>query len=121
MTNDFKDSYFFLIAFNHEQIKESTTAGYVLVEKPKFDNISKKLMDVDTEVLFDLIKRMEDGERVKPEDEEKFCFQLIKDLDHVGGHVKGSTTSKKYMRNENWSLISFAGVPSWFITFSPIL
>jgi hypothetical protein len=55
----------------------------------------KRLMDVDTEVLSDLIKRMEDGERVKPEtDEEKLCFQLIKDLDHVGGHVKGSTTSK---------------------------
>jgi hypothetical protein len=52
-------------------------------------------------------------------DEEKLCFQLIKDLDHVGGHVKGSTTSKKYMRNEIWSLISFAGAPSWFITFSP--
>ena len=115
-----KDSHFALIAFNHEQIKESTTAGYLLAEKPKFDNISKRLLDVDMQVLTDLIKRMEDGERVKPEtDEEKLCFQLIKDLDHVGGHVKGSTTSKKYMRNEIWSLISFAGAPSWFITFSP--
>ena len=115
-----KDSHFSLIAFNHEQIKESTTAGYLLAEKPKFDNISKRLMDVDTEVLSNLIKRMEDGERVKPDtDEEKLCFQLLKDLDHVGGHVKGSTTSKKYMRNEIWSLISFAGAPSWFITFSP--
>ena len=115
-----KDSHFALIAFNHEQIKESTTAGYLLAEKPKFDAISKRLMDVDMEVLNNLITRMEDGERVKPDtDEEKLCFQLIKDLDHVGGHVKGSTTSKKYMRNEIWSLISFAGAPSWFITFSP--
>ena len=65
------------------------------------------------EVLTNLITRMEDGERVKPEtDEEKLCFQLIKDLDHVGGHIKGSTMSKKYMRNEIWSLISFAGAPS---------
>src|ERR1700719_1107780 len=32
-------------------------------------------------------------------DEEKLCFQLIKDLDHAGGHVKGSLTSKKYMHN----------------------
>jgi len=114
------DSHFPLIAFNHEQIKQSTTGGYLLAEKPKFDNISKRLMDVDIEVLSDLIKRMENGERVKPEtDEEKLCFQLIKDLDHVGGHVKGSLTSKKYMRNELWSLISFCGAPSWFITFSP--
>ena len=63
---------------------------------------------------------MEDGERVKPEtDEEKSCFQLLNDIDHVGGQVKGSVTSKKYMRNEIWSLISFAGAPSWFVTFSP--
>ena len=47
---------------------------------------------------------MEDGESVKPEtDEEKLCFQFIKDLDYISGHVKGSTTSKKYMRNEIWS------------------
>jgi hypothetical protein len=40
-------------------------------------------------------------------------------VDHVGGHVKGSLTSKKYMRNEVWALISFLGAPSWFITFAP--
>ena len=49
-------------------------------------------MEVD---VSDLIKRMEDGERVKPEsDEEKLCFQLIKDLDYVGRFVKGSATTK---------------------------
>ena len=57
-----------------------------------------------------LAKRMECGERVIPDtEEEKMCFQLVKDLDHVSGHVKGSITSKKYMRNELWSLISFKG------------
>jgi hypothetical protein len=115
-----KDPYFPLIAFNHEQIKQSTTAGYLLAEKSKFDDISKRLMDVDMGTLSKLSKQMEDGQRVVPEtDEEKLCFQLIKDLDHVGGHVKGSVTSKKYMRNEIWSLISHLGAPSWFITFAP--
>lgn len=115
-----KDPHFLLIAFNHEQIKESTTAGYLLAEKPKFENISKCLMDVDMDVLTDLIHRMENEEKVTPEtDEEKLCFQLIKDLDHVGGHIKGSVTSKKYMCSEIWSLILFAGAPSWFITFAP--
>jgi hypothetical protein len=33
--------------------------------------------------------------------------------------VEGSITNKKYMRNEIWSLISYKGAPSWFITFSP--
>ncbi|KDR74176.1 hypothetical protein GALMADRAFT_19731, partial [Galerina marginata CBS 339.88] len=114
------DPHFPLIAFNHEQIKESTSAGYLLAAKPKFDNISKRLLDIDINVLTELIKRMEDGERVSPEsDEEKLCFQLIKDLDHVGQNVKGSITTKKYMRNEIWALISYFGAPSWFITFAP--
>jgi hypothetical protein len=34
-----KDAHFPLIAFNHEQIKESTSGGYLLAEKPKFDDI----------------------------------------------------------------------------------
>ena len=60
------------------------------------------------------------GERVKGDTpEEKDCLQLIHDLDRIGGHVKGSITSKKYMRNEIWSLISFQGAPSWYITLSP--
>jgi hypothetical protein len=115
-----KDLYFPLIAFNYEQIKQGTTGGYLLAKKSKFDDISRHLMDLDIGTLKNLSERMEAGEKVTPEtDEEKMCFQLIKDLDHVGGHVKGSITSKKYMRNEIWSLISFVGAPSWFITFAP--
>jgi len=115
-----KDPYFPLIAFNHEQIKQSTTAGYLLTAKSKFEDISKRLMEVDVKTLTSLAERMEKGEKVSPEtDEEKMCFQLIKDIDHVGGHVNGSVTSKKYMRHEIWSLISFIGAPSWFITFAP--
>jgi len=58
--------------------------------------------------------------RVKGESQdEKDCLQLIHDLDRVGGHVKGSITSKKYMKMRIWSLISFHGAPSWYITLSP--
>jgi len=115
-----KDPYFPLIAFNHEQMKESWTGGYLLANKSKFDDISKRLLDVDLSVLSTLASRLEKGDRVNPStDKEKACFQLIKDLDHAGSHVKGSITNKKYMRNEIWSLISFVGAPSWFITFSP--
>ena len=28
-------------------------------------------------------------------------------------------SSKKHMRNEIWSTISFTGAPTWFITFAP--
>ena len=115
-----KDPYFSLIAFNHEQIKQCTIAGYSLAEKSMFQEISNRLLDVDMTTLTDIFKQMKNGNRVIPEtDKEKMCFQLIKDIDHVGGGVKGFFTSKKYMRNEIWSLISFVGAPSWFITFAP--
>jgi hypothetical protein len=68
---------------------------------------------VDLSVLNHLSQEIEKVERVVPEtDEEKLCFQLIKDIDHVGGHVKGSLTSKKYMCDEIWALMSFHGAPS---------
>ena len=43
----------------------------------------------------------------------------MSDLDHIAYHVEGSVTNEKYMQNEIWSLISYKGAPSWFITFSP--
>jgi hypothetical protein len=81
----------------------------------------KRLGSVEPAVLADLAQRLEAGDHVVPQtDAEKTCFDILKDLDHVGGHVQGSMTPKKYMRNEVWSLIAFKGAPSWFITFSPV-
>src|SRR6267378_1215439 len=115
-----KDPYFPLIAFNHEQIEDSTTSGFILEKQKSFDNIANHLLQINSEVLADITERMMKGERVKGESQdEKDCLQLIHDLDRIGGHVKGSITSKKYMRNEIWSLISFRGAPSWYITLSP--
>ena len=114
------DPGFPLIAFNQEQIQDSSTAGFVTAEKPYFVEVAKRLMTLDKYVLEDITNRMMKGERVKPETEaEKNCFKVLSDIDTVGGHVKGSLTSKKFMRNEVWSLISYIGAPSWFITLSP--
>jgi hypothetical protein len=115
-----RDPHFPLIAFNHEQIKSGTTGGYLLTKKQSFPLVADRLMNLDLDVLADVAKRLSDGERVNPvSDAEKSCFQVISDLDYIGRHVKGSITNKKYMRNEIWSLISYKGAPSWFITFSP--
>ena len=114
------DPHFPLIAFNQEQMKKCTTGAYLLTERHNFDDIADRLMNIDVGVLEDLSDRLTRGERVKPvTPEEKDCYKLISDLDHVGGHVQGSLTSKRYMRNEIWSLISYVGAPSWFITFAP--
>ena len=101
-------------------MREGTTGGYLLAEKQSFPVIADRLLNLNSDTLSDIAKRMANGERLKPQTlEEKACFQVIHDLDHVGRHVQGSITNKKYMRNEIWSLISFMGAPSWFITFSP--
>ena len=58
-------------------------------------------MDVDVQVLDSLITKIENSEKTIPKtDEEKLCFQLINDLDHIGGQVQGSLTSTKYKHNE---------------------
>src|SRR6202040_452152 len=99
---------------------DSTISGFILAKQKSFDNIANRLLRINSEVLTDITERMMKGERVKGESqEEKDCLQLIHDLDRVGGNVKGSITSNKYMRNEIWSLISFRGAPSWYITLSP--
>ena len=114
------DIYFPIIAFNHSQMKSGITGSFLLAKRRQFPEITQRLMQINPSVLMDISQRMAAGEIVRPEsDEEKLCFSLIDDLDHVGGHVSGSLTSKKYMRNEIWSLISFMGAPSWFITLSP--
>lgn len=103
-------------------MKAGVTGSFLLAKRKNFGEISQRLMSLDRDVLSGLVKRLVDGEYVRAETtQEKACFAVLDDLDHVGGHVKGTLTNKKYMRNEIWSLISFLGAPSWFITLSPEL
>ena len=114
------DEYFSLIAFNHEQIKDSTTGGFLLADRNSFPEIANRINNISEYTLTNLLNRFENEEKVIPiTDEEKNCFKLLYDLDYVASHVDGSVTSKKNMRNEIWSLTSFLGAPSWFITFAP--
>ena len=114
------DYNFPLIAFNHAQIMQSTLSGYLLAKKNNFDNIANRLLNLNIEVVNNISSRLSAGEHVKPQtEEEKACFRLLTDLDMVRGQVQGSMSSKKFMRNEIWSLMSYLGAPSWFITISP--
>ncbi|KAG6905752.1 hypothetical protein DXG01_000915 [Tephrocybe rancida] len=109
------DIYFPIIAFNHDQMKSATSGSFLLAKHSKFDEISNHLLSLDTEVLKQVKEQLEAGEHVKKDTpEKKACFDILDDLDAIRGRVKGSITSKKFMRNEVWSLLSFAGAPSWF-------
>ena len=114
------DPDFPFIAFSHEQIKKASSQSFLLADKNIFENIKNRILTLDNSVLTKLLERMDKNEYVKAETEaEELCFQIIKDLDHIAGPVKGSNTSKKWMRNEIWSLIYHRGAPFWYITISP--
>ena len=114
------DHDFPFIAFSHEQIKTTSTQCFVLAEKNIFDDIKHRILNINKNVLTNIMERMTKEEFVKPQNkEEEECFQLMKDVDHVAGPVKGSNTSKKWMHNEIWSLIYHRGAPFWYITISP--
>ena len=113
------DQYFSLIAFNHQQMKSSTTGGYLLAEKRNFTEVANRLSRITSSTLDNLIERLKDGPVTPVTDEERECFRLIGDLDFVGAHVDGSVTNRKRMRNEIWSMTSYLGAPTWFITFAP--
>src|SRR6266540_798157 len=114
------DINFPFVAFSHEEVKTASTQTYLLVDQARFANIIQRLLNLDQHVLAEIIEKMQNCEYIKPVTEsEKACFQVLHDLDHISGKVKGSVTSKKYMRNEIWSLIAAKGAPSWYITLSP--
>ena len=41
------DHEFCLIAFNHEQIKDANTGGFLMTEKNSFDNVAEQLVNID--------------------------------------------------------------------------
>ena len=101
------DLYFPMIAFNHEQLKSGITSSFLLARKQKWPEIAKRLNSLDRDALKKISDKLSNGEKVMPTSpEEKACFNMLNDLDFIGGHVQGSITSKKHMRNEIWSMIS---------------
>ena len=53
------------VAFSHQQVKASTTGGFLLPETHKFDDIAQRLLSVNQDVLQNIAKRMSDGEMVQ--------------------------------------------------------
>jgi hypothetical protein len=114
------DQLFSFVAFSHKQVRAATRGGFLATEKKNFALLSERMLNINTSVLSNLAKKLALGTHVTCEsDEERNCFNIIKDLGHVDSKVSGSVTSKRYMRSEIWSMISFLGAPTWYITLSP--
>ncbi|KAF8572862.1 hypothetical protein K439DRAFT_1271602, partial [Ramaria rubella] len=114
------DPDFPLVAFNHRQIKDSSTGSFLLADRIHFDSIVDRLLSISIPVMTSMTHLMKNNEMVKAVTvEEKACYQLLNDLDHVSSHVEGSGTTRKFMWNEFWSLLAYLGAPTWYITFAP--
>ncbi|KAF5317457.1 hypothetical protein D9758_018661 [Tetrapyrgos nigripes] len=115
-----KDPNFPFVAFSHAQIKATTTSGFLMAEWKTFDDVTNRLLTLDRKVMNEIACQMAAGKKITPlTDQQKACFKFLSDIDYVAGRVEGSTTTKKNMRHEIWSLISHLGAPSWYITLSP--
>ncbi|KAK0449812.1 uncharacterized protein EV420DRAFT_1275139, partial [Desarmillaria tabescens] len=89
------DVGFPFVAFSHEQVKTSTTGGFLLADKDKFFEISERIHRIDNSVLESISDHMSKGQTVVPAtDAEKDCFKLLNDLDHIAYNVRGSLMSK---------------------------
>ncbi len=102
------DRLFSIFAFNHEQMKDSTTAGFIMTKQSSFQDICNRITNLDHDVLQDITERYQRKEKVKPQTaQEKSCFQLLNDLDKVAEKVEGSVTSKDTceMNCGHWSVI----------------
>ncbi len=114
------DPNFPFIAFSHQQVMTTTTNSFLLAKKHLFNDITQRLLHLDMSTIDNLLQQLSQDEFVQPVTEaEKHCFKLLSDLDHISGDIKGSSTSKKWMRNEIWSLVAHLGAPFWYITLSP--
>ncbi|KAF8988957.1 hypothetical protein BDZ89DRAFT_891371, partial [Hymenopellis radicata] len=114
------DKNFPFIAFSHQQIRQSNTSGYLLTAKPKFSEVSKRLLNLNQDTLQHVTEIMKSEGTFSPKtQDEKDCFQVLHDIDLVAGKVQGSLTSKKYMRSELFALMASEGAPSWYITVTP--
>lgn len=115
-----EDAYFPFIVFNQSQIRQSSVGGYLLTERKNFGQVANKILDLDPSALEGLIERSKKEGFARAETPaEKQCYDILNYVDSVAGHVAGSTTQRKYQRNEIRSLIIEEGVPTFFITFAP--
>jgi hypothetical protein len=115
-----KDPHFPLIAFNQSQVKDCSKGAFITANRNSFSSLANRLLNVNTSILQSLAEKLAKGEFLGERSEEEMrCFQILNDLDAIGSHVPGSISSKKLMRNNLWSLISFKGAPTWYITISP--
>jgi hypothetical protein len=115
-----RDAGFVIVTFNHQLIHQSMTGSFMLAKRNNFDKVVETIHRISPYILSNIAEKMKEGGKFIPKTrDEKDCFSLLDQIEYVGGQVNGSLASKKFQRNELWSLVTFKNAPHWFITLSP--
>ncbi|KAI0649976.1 hypothetical protein C8Q79DRAFT_873717, partial [Trametes meyenii] len=115
-----RDRYFPFVAFNHEQIRGSSTGGFLLTKRSNFKAVAQKILSVDKDALQSLIDRGTDGGIGSPNTpEERQCMEILSLINYVSARVPGSFTQRRFQRSEIKALIMAYNVPMFFVTFAP--
>jgi hypothetical protein len=94
----------------------------MMIKRRNFASITETVKNVNPYVLDLISERLQEGGRFVPQTpEEKLCSKVFDQIDYVGSFVNNSLASKKYQRNEVWSLINFKNTPAWFHLSHPVL
>ena len=117
----FRTHYSFLFTvFNVLQRHSSLLHAGLKVKKWYFSKFAHDLAKVSSEVIGEMLLRIEKGEKVVPRtEEEQRVWRLMKEVNLVTSKVPGSSAARVSMRNEIRALTMTHGMPSFYITVNP--
>ncbi|KAI0359122.1 hypothetical protein OH77DRAFT_1395929, partial [Trametes cingulata] len=114
------DPNFAFIYFNIRQKRMVVQSVSFRVPASQRDDVIRKLMAVDINVLDRLIDKFKSNPRYKPENaDERGILQLLMRVNTVSHDLPGSNGYKIALRNQIRALINHIGTPTLFITLNP--
>ena len=90
------------------------------MKRSYFSTFAHDFSTVSSEVIGNMLQRVEKGEKVVPRmDEEQQVWWLMKEVNLITSKVPGSSAARVSMRNEIRALTITHGMPSFYITINP--
>ncbi|TFK87211.1 hypothetical protein K466DRAFT_491259, partial [Polyporus arcularius HHB13444] len=114
------DPDFAFVYFNIRQKKAVCDSVNFRVKVSQQQEIVRRLLNVDVNVLQRLIERFEKDPKYEPKTmEEVGIMSVLNQVRMVGRDLPGTAAYKVTLRNEIRSLVNFKGTPALFITLNP--
>ncbi|TFK85008.1 hypothetical protein K466DRAFT_495564, partial [Polyporus arcularius HHB13444] len=115
-----KDPDFAFVYFNIKQKKAVCDSINFRVKVSQQQEIVRKLLAVDVDVLQRLIERFEADPKYEARTtQEQSILSVLNQVRMVGRDLPGTAAYKLTLRNEIRSLVNFKGTPALFITLNP--